>query len=356
MAQAPESVIADAEQVYFELERFELASGDRLELSGRWYGVRGRRFVRPTLMLIGDGQRSRALADLEHKPWSAEDGESWIAAFPCELDGGEVLEVELAVAPDIAVTLSPPESLRKRAGKGTGGKRRRALQSSSGSEPAAGELVALRRELAVVRQTIEDEQLRTSQLQHELEHAGLAKAEVTATLSRRDAAVSKLDAVLAERDQAFRERDAARREGEAARRDLEEARRAGEAARAERDQAVHERASMARACKRMSAVRDEALSARDDALARLQRVEAATRTQLAELRDQFERERAELERPAQLPPLESSPPEPIPSRPRLRYRRSGSFRRVESDWLRRSLALIVLLTAVIALAIVLHSP
>jgi hypothetical protein len=320
MAQAPESVFADAEQVCFEPERFELTTGDRLELSGRWYGVRGRRFVRPTLMLIGDGERSRALADLEHKPWSAEDGESWIAAFPCELDAGEVLEVELAVAPDIAVTLQPPASLRKRTGTGTGPERRRVVHSRSESESAAGELVALRRELAVLKQTLEQEQLRTSQLQQELEHARLAKAEVAAALSRRDAAVSKLDAVLAERDQA-----------------------------------VHEGASMARACERMSAVRNEALSARDDALARLQHVQEAARIQFAELREQFECERAELERPAPAQPLESSPPEPIPSRPSLGYRSSGSLRRFESDWLRRSLALIVLIAVVIALAVLLRS-
>jgi hypothetical protein len=321
MAQAPESIFADAEQVYFELERFELTGEERLELSGRWYGVRGRRFVRPTLMLIGEGERLRALADLEHKPWSAENSESWTAAFQCELDGGEVLEVELAVAPDIAVTLSPPTSLRKRSGKRTGGKRHQVVQSRSESEPAAGELDTLRRDLAVLRQTLEEEQLRTTQLQQELEHAGLAKAEVAAALSRRDAAVSQLDAVLAERDQA-----------------------------------IHERASMARACNRMSAVRDEALSARDDALARLKHVQSAARTQLAELREPVERERAEPEAPAQAQPLERSSPEPIPARHSFGDRRSGSVRRVESEWLRRSLALIVLLATVIALAIVLHSP
>jgi hypothetical protein len=117
---------------------------------------------------------------------------SWVTrrtegAFQCELDGGEVLEVELAVAPDIAVTLSPPTSLRRRTGKRTGGKRHQVVQSRSESEPAAGELDTLRRDLAVLRQTLEEEQLRTTQPQQELEHAGLAKAEVAAALSRRDA-------------------------------------------------------------------------------------------------------------------------------------------------------------------------
>jgi hypothetical protein len=47
----------------------------------------------------------RALADLEHKPWAAEDGEVWTAAFSVDegLDGARA--IELSVAPDIAVHL-----------------------------------------------------------------------------------------------------------------------------------------------------------------------------------------------------------------------------------------------------------
>jgi hypothetical protein len=67
--------------------------------------VRGRRFVRPTLTLNHRGAEVRALADLEHKPWAAEDGEVWMAAFSVDegLDGAR--EIELSVAPDIAVEL-----------------------------------------------------------------------------------------------------------------------------------------------------------------------------------------------------------------------------------------------------------
>ena len=77
MAQALERASGDTDQILFELESLELTAVDRLEVSGRWYGVRGRRFVRPTLTLLGGGTepRHRSLADLDHKPWSAEDGE-----------------------------------------------------------------------------------------------------------------------------------------------------------------------------------------------------------------------------------------------------------------------------------------
>jgi hypothetical protein len=113
MARVVESTGIEAGRIFFELDHFELIDGDRLELRGRWFGVRGRRFVRPTLVLLSDGARRRApaLAELEHKPWAAEDGEPWEAAFTCEVDAAEVLEAELAVAPDIAVSLPPPNGV-----------------------------------------------------------------------------------------------------------------------------------------------------------------------------------------------------------------------------------------------------
>src|SRR3954469_22828099 len=44
-------------QLSFELERFRWEGEERLEVSGRWFAVRGRRFVRPTLTLRGGGRR-----------------------------------------------------------------------------------------------------------------------------------------------------------------------------------------------------------------------------------------------------------------------------------------------------------
>ena len=107
MAQAPEADHPQPEQISFELEQLALTAEHRLELTGRWFGVRGRRFVRPTLTLIGATERSRSLAELEHKPWAAEDGTSWTAAFSLQDPGEDVEEMELAVAPDIAVSLLP---------------------------------------------------------------------------------------------------------------------------------------------------------------------------------------------------------------------------------------------------------
>src|SRR3954453_6825573 len=46
-------------QLTFELEHFRWAGEDSLEVTGRWFGVRGRRFVRPTLTLRAAGRRRR---------------------------------------------------------------------------------------------------------------------------------------------------------------------------------------------------------------------------------------------------------------------------------------------------------
>ena len=84
--------------VEFALDSFEVGDG-RLVVAGRWYGVTGRRFMRPVLQ--AHGQR-RLIALLDHKPWSADEGAPWLAAFP---DDGYAGASRLQVAPDIAVEL-----------------------------------------------------------------------------------------------------------------------------------------------------------------------------------------------------------------------------------------------------------
>ena len=83
-------------------------------MNGRWFGVRGRRFIRPSLTLVADDEHRRLLADLDHKPWAAEDGEPWHATFPYEEPDDQWFEAELNVAPDITVTLPLPGASRAR--------------------------------------------------------------------------------------------------------------------------------------------------------------------------------------------------------------------------------------------------
>ena len=94
--------------VAFEVERFEWTSRDRLELVGRWSGLRGHRFLRPTLDVQVEGERHRMLALLEHKPWAPEDGQDWVAAFTWRGEPANFDEAELTVSPDLAVQLPAP--------------------------------------------------------------------------------------------------------------------------------------------------------------------------------------------------------------------------------------------------------
>ena len=87
----------------FELDHAEVERG-RLVLTGRWHGVRGMRFVRPTLVL----DDRELLATLEHKPWAVFDDVPWTAAFPwAEDDAPELAGAQLAVGPAITVPLDP---------------------------------------------------------------------------------------------------------------------------------------------------------------------------------------------------------------------------------------------------------
>ncbi len=87
------------------MERIDASTSGRVEVEGRWFGVRGRRFMRPALTIGGKDGELRALADLDDKPWAAEDGEVWRAVFSVEAGLHGAREIELAVAPDIVIEL-----------------------------------------------------------------------------------------------------------------------------------------------------------------------------------------------------------------------------------------------------------
>jgi hypothetical protein len=89
--------------VTFEVERLE-RDGDELVVSGHWSGLRGVRFVRPTLV-VGDRQ---VLATLEHKPWTPRADRAWTAAFPWKGRTPDASQLALAVAPSVTVPLGAP--------------------------------------------------------------------------------------------------------------------------------------------------------------------------------------------------------------------------------------------------------
>jgi len=287
--------------VSFEVDRFEWAADDRLEIEGRWFGLRGRRFIRPTLDVEVDGEPRRLLALMEHKPWQALDGEDWIAAFAWEGERGDVA-AGLAVGPDLTIELPKPKGGRvgkaspKRplralpSSAGDGGLKRRLADAGSALTKSAGEVDTMRRALEQKERTVRDlgEQLEVVQRERAsaAAEAEATRAELEELRSRFDAAEGEFAKAVAERDelrekfaacgaatqaatehakQATTELYTAKGTLAAAEREATEARGAASAANAERDDlrattrdARHER--------------DAALRARDDAVARLETV------------------------------------------------------------------------------------
>ncbi len=371
MAPAPEPTI-QAEQAVFEPDEVTFAD-DRVAVTGRWFGVRGRRFVRPTLILGPDGAGSRMLADLEHKPWTAEDGEPWTASFAVPGSSGGADELELAVAPDIAVVLRAPEALRSRP-KRDAQPRRRASAGRFGESNAARNGHG-GPNMAASQAKVEQQQAEIARLERLLRRNEIVRAEFKAAMSRRDAAVAKLDAVLEERDAAVAERDAAVAERNAAfaaqvaavnERDAirDDHRRVAR----ERDALEQERDVLGRRQRELEQERD-VLGRRQRELERAQAELAHERDQLranlaeaiAARRDATRQERSE---PVPVPPVVlAAPARPTP---RLRAANLPSMGSIPAAparaprsptviWLTRGIALAVLLAAVVALLLILQS-
>ena len=106
MAGGSGSRVAAGGGVVFEIQRFAWAAPGRLEVAGRWSGVRGHRFMRPTLDVPG---RRPLQALLDHKPWSPDQDE-WIAAFSWSGADLDLSEAKLTVTPTISVALPPPDA------------------------------------------------------------------------------------------------------------------------------------------------------------------------------------------------------------------------------------------------------
>ncbi|MEA2255942.1 MAG: hypothetical protein QOG35_1987 [Solirubrobacteraceae bacterium] len=211
--------------VAFEVERFEWTAPDRLEVAGRWFGLRGHRFVRPVLIVHGGEDRRRLLALLEHKPWAVEDGEEWVAAFPWEGEPVRAASAELAVAPSLAVELGPPRApgVRRDGGRTRPTPVRRQAPPRRAPREAppppsdaerlrvehARELAARDEELAALRRHREDGERTAERLRAELERARERLAGAVSAVHERERLARERDAAIAQRDAAVAQRDAA---------------------------------------------------------------------------------------------------------------------------------------------------
>lgn len=261
---------------------------DRLEISGHWSGVRGRRFVRPSLVLA-DGRR--LLAVLDHKPW-APDAPDWTAAFVWEgethvegamLDVAPGIEIDLpdvrpngrmtkparretrferpapaakkppkiespppaakVVPPPAAEAASPPPAPRvelppaEATDDGRLGELRAELSAAAAERDS---LTGDKAALVAERKRLEEQ---TAALTAERDNAVSAR---DAALSKRDEVVSRAEALEARLDALIAERDEAVAESDAHERQRDRAEEQCAAMERERDQAVAERDSLRR--------------------------------------------------------------------------------------------------------------
>jgi hypothetical protein len=340
-----------ASGVVFEVDRFEWVA-ERLELAGRWYGLRGHRFMRPLLIVDADDGPRRMLAVLDHKPWAAEDGELWVAAFPWEGEPVETSRAELAVAPSVEVELAPPAV--------PGRPRRRASPARSRKEktPPVDEVAALRAQLASEQRTVR-------RLAAELDAANDRLGALESADAQRAELERVRDTALAERDEAQTSLEDARRaaaaeaddararaalDHDSVRDERDAAVRARAAAQHERDEALDQRSVSDWERKAALAERDVALSERDHAVevqraavAQIEKLERRLRSAERE-HPTAERAHATAERAQAAAPVAEPPPpeEPAPPpAPRRRARREEH--RYWQTWVQRLVALALLI-------------
>src|SRR4051812_18376320 len=173
--------------VAFEVDTFGWTASDRIEVTGRWFGLRGHRFMRPALMVEAGDDRRRLLALLEHKPWAADDGEPWTAAFGWSGDPVAMSFAELSVAPSVAIELPPPPA----PGGRSRSTRRRTEPPRTGAPIRAAETArgdALERRLEQARDELERAKAdRERERRAAREEAAALRGELSAALARIEA-------------------------------------------------------------------------------------------------------------------------------------------------------------------------
>jgi hypothetical protein len=255
-----------------EIERFEWVTPERIEIVGYWSGLRGRRFMRPTLVLKGESEPKRLLATLEHKPWSADEGEEWIAAFTWHGDVVKFESAEMNVGSGIDLDLPPP---RMRPGKP-----RRFRQRVVARDPSRAQDAPPKRPSGIVSDppaVVEEEAEPTQALpgQPEPTQALPAEpaepAEVTAARAEADRLRKQRDELRRGRDEALEKLRTVRGELEGERQSREKAvadARADEREKAER--MLSEGGELRAAVERQREIayheRDQATQARDEAV------------------------------------------------------------------------------------------
>jgi hypothetical protein len=315
---------AASSEVDFELERFAFSDPARIEIAGRWFGLRGRRFVRPVLNLtMTTGTRRRAIALLEHKPWAAADGETWLAAFAWPEGSGDVERAELEVGPGLMVELPAPGAVT--AGSGRVSALRPpppAIAPLAMREPADVEPPPSARAPAPTSSSATPRRDAINAAQAERDEATAARdraeADRVTALNERDDALSRRDAALRDVDRAVSEREEAEAERDRLRSEIDRIT-------AERDHAYAERNRMMQDAETVARERDQAAAERDAARAELSRILPARDEAVRERDAESTRaDQAESERDVALAERKSA----IAQRDRARRERDRAMRAV----------------------------
>ena len=244
-----------AGEVSFELERFEWTADDRLEVVGRWNGIRGRRIARPALTVEAGGRRQRLSgSQVSEEPWSASF--AW--------SGDDIAGAELEIGRTLVVELPAPRRRRRRTGASAESDLRAQVEEL---KLTAAALRAERDRLAAALESQQDQLTEErDRLAAELEARGDDAAErdrLAAELAARDeAAGPEIAAVVAERDRLAAE--LAARDEHAARQDTE------------RDDASAEIAALLLERDELAAERDRLVTRGDELAAELDALRAAS--------------------------------------------------------------------------------
>ncbi len=328
--------------------------------------------MRPALILTAaDGAERRVLADLEGKPWAAQDGEPWHVSFALDSDLDQARAVELSVAPDITVALRGQPEVP---GGATGSRHRSTIGTASaprakgdvpGRRPGARaqDLERLTTRLAAVEAALGREQEHRAEADAALDGQRAEDRRLSAELGR-----ARAELELAQAAQREAQETATQLEG--ARREIASLQRRYDALAAEHERTLLARGSAQEELRRRSGELDSARDALGETRARLEsareqsaraqtaRTEAAPAPVQAQAREPIREPRARADtRAAQFadhPPAtvahvahHPAPPRSTrPVNPALRSRRK---------WLVRLLALVILAAFLLAVYLVLHS-
>jgi hypothetical protein len=181
-------------ELTFQLERFEWIASDRLELAGRWDGLRGRRVAPPVLAFEADGRRNR----LRAMPGGQLD-ERWRATFAWDGPPVDIERAELEVGRALVVDLPAPRR-RKSADRPAEPLEERLATAEAEADAARAELALLRADLNTAaeetEQALSAEREVEEGLRQELEAARAEMAAAREELERTKGQLEHRDAQL----------------------------------------------------------------------------------------------------------------------------------------------------------------